>query len=129
MYTPHQARGYILPILNKWTQALRMEDESDWIAKFETITAEEKPQKPLHTLVHPESVPVSVNHECGIRFLLGHEEVQSVAGPFQFHCAEARMPIYRCVAAGEKECVAFTQWNLQRLCKTEHHLTARLRSA
>src|SRR5580692_7574547 len=129
MYTPHQARGYILPILNKWTQALWMEDKSDWIAKCETITAEKKPQKPLHAVIHPENVPVPVDHECGVRFLLPHQEVQSVAGPFQFHSVEARMPIYGCVAAGQEECVAFTHWNLQRLCKTEHHLPARLRPA
>jgi hypothetical protein len=106
-----------------------MEDKSDWIAKCETITAGKKPQKPLHAGIHPESVPVSVNHECGIRLLMGQEEVQSVARRFHFQCVQARLPIYRCVAAAEEKCVAFTQRHLQRICKTEHHLPARLRPA
>src|SRR5437879_6187421 len=115
-----------LPVFDKWTQPVRVKYETDSIARGYRIAPRKESKKALCTRINLQHVPISVHDKHGIGLKLRHEKLHRVARRACVLSVDTAVRIKRCVARSNQQSIAFAQWNLQSLGKTQDHLPARL---
>ncbi len=79
------------------------------------IAAGEESKKALCASIHPQSVPISVHDEYGIRLKLRHEKLHGTARRLCLRCVEIGLTIKWCVARRQQQGIALAQRNLKSL--------------
>src|SRR5215471_5827545 len=129
MHASNDTCGNHFPIFDEGPQPLGMECKARSVERRYRIAAGEEGQKALCAGIHPQDVPISVEHEYGIRLKLCYEKLDRLACSLQFRRGESGITIEWRIAGREQQRIALAQRNLQSLSKTQDHLSAWLCAA
>src|SRR5215471_246322 len=112
MHALKEARRDALPILDKWPEALRMENKTDPVARRNRSTFRKERQKTLCRRVDLKCVPISIHHYRGIRLLLLQEKLDRLSCHFDFRLLKLGLPVEGGVASRQQQGIALAQRQL-----------------